>query len=64
MQQEQQDGEEEKEGEGKGTLGEAAGAEIARLTPTVFPPRRPKTYNLKKGQVGVGRGEGLSLIHI
>lgn len=31
------------------------GGEQDVLVPTVFPPRRPKTYKLKKGQVG-GRG--------
>lgn len=27
------------------------GGEEGTLVPTVFPPRRPKTYKLKKGQV-------------
>eukprot|EP00904_Undaria_pinnatifida_P005999 jgi/Undpi1/2529/HiC_scaffold_13.g05908.m1 len=57
MQQEHSEGEAEEEGgEGKETpfFVEAADAVVsAPLTPTVFPQRRPKTYNLEKGQVGV-----------
>lgn len=32
------------------------GGEEGALVPTVFPPRRPKTYTLKKGQVRASRG--------
>lgn len=60
MQQEHSEGEAEEEGgEGKETpfFVEAADAAVsAPLTPTVFPQRRPKTYNLEKGQVGEGGG--------
>eukprot|EP00903_Cladosiphon_okamuranus_P018597 g17119.t1 len=33
--------------------GDSGDGEEGALVPTVFPPRRPKTYELKKGQVGV-----------
>lgn len=36
-----------------GGEGGGGGEEEGALVPTVFPPRRPKTYKLKKGQVCV-----------
>eukprot|EP00752_Nemacystus_decipiens_P014552 g12961.t1 len=41
------------DGEPAGEAGVDGGGEEGALIPTVFPPRRPKTYKLKKGQVGV-----------
>ena len=50
------------QGADDGPVAEAGGdggGEEGALVPTVFPPRRPKTYKLKKGQVCAFNSSGL-----